>query len=86
MLDLHGWGDLGQDLTRLSKEDRWAEMPELIDDEVLDAFAIVAPLEEVPDRLVKRCAGVVDRVSFISAWSTPHWWAWSAERLVDMVG
>ena len=78
VLDVHGWGDLGQDLTRLSREGRWAEMPELIDDEVLHAFAIVAPLEEVPDRLVKRGAGVVDRVSFIS--SVEH------ASLVDMVG
>ena len=66
MLDLHGWGDLGQDLTRLSKEGRWSEMGELIDDHVLDAFAIVAPLADVPERLAKRCAGVVDRVSFIT--------------------
>jgi probable F420-dependent oxidoreductase len=66
VLDLHGWGDLGQDLTSLSKAGRWAEMGSLIDDEVLNAFTIVAPLEEVPERLITRCAGVVDRVSFIS--------------------
>jgi probable F420-dependent oxidoreductase len=66
VLDLHGWGDLGQDLTSLSKEGRWSEMEGLIDDEVLNTFAIVAPLPEVPERLVTRCAGVVDRVSFIS--------------------
>ncbi len=65
LLDLHGWGDLGQELTLLSKEGRWSEMPGLIDDEVLDAFAIVAPIDEVPERLAKRCGGVVDRVSFI---------------------
>jgi probable F420-dependent oxidoreductase len=67
LLDLHGWGDLGQDLTRLSKEGRWSEMAGLIDDEMLHAFAVVAPLDEVPKRLVERCAGVVDRVSFISS-------------------
>jgi probable F420-dependent oxidoreductase len=66
ILDLHGWGDLGADLTTLSKAGRWSEMGELIDDEVLNAFAIVAPLEEVPQKVVERCAGVVDRVSFIS--------------------
>jgi probable F420-dependent oxidoreductase len=66
LLDLHGWGDLSQDLTRLSKEGRWSEMAGLIDDEMVDAFAIVAPLDEVAKRLVDRCAGVVDRVSFIS--------------------
>jgi probable F420-dependent oxidoreductase len=66
VLELHGWGDLGRDLTALSKAGRWSEMGGLIDDEVLHAFAIVAPLHEVPDRVVERCAGVVDRVSFIS--------------------
>jgi probable F420-dependent oxidoreductase len=66
ILDLHGWGDLGGDLTALSKAGRWSEMGELIDDEMLNAFAIVAPLEEVPRRVLERCAGVVDRVSFIS--------------------
>lgn len=71
LLDLHGWGDLGPELTRLSKEGRWTEMPELIDDEVLEAFAVVAPLDEVPARLVTRCAGVVDRVSFISRGTHP---------------
>ena len=52
-------------------------MPGLIDDEVLHAFAIVAPLDEVPERLAKRCAGVVDRVSFISGAEHPS--------LVDML-
>jgi probable F420-dependent oxidoreductase len=66
LLDLYGWGDLGQDLTRLSKEGRWSEMGGLIEDEMLHAFAIVAPLREVPRRLVERCAGVIDRVSLIS--------------------
>jgi probable F420-dependent oxidoreductase len=66
LLDLHGWGDLGPELTRLSKEGRWSEMPGLIDDEVVDAFAIVAPLDEVPGKLATRCVGLVDRVSFIS--------------------
>jgi hypothetical protein len=41
-------------------------MPRLVDDEMLEAFAIVAPPQEVPGRLAQRCAGVVNRVSFIS--------------------
>jgi hypothetical protein len=43
-----------------------SEMELLIDDEMLDAFAVVASLEAVPERVRRRCAGVVDRVSFIS--------------------
>ena len=77
VLDLHGWGDLGPELTRLSKEGRWSEMGRLIDDEVVDAFAIVAPLEDVPQRLAERCAGIVNRVSFITRVEHPE--------LVDIV-
>jgi probable F420-dependent oxidoreductase len=71
VLDLHGWADLGQDLTLLSRQGRWSEMELLIQDEMLDAFAVVAPLDEVPECVRKRCAGVVDRVSFISSVEHP---------------
>jgi probable F420-dependent oxidoreductase len=72
ILELHGWGDLGSELTRLSKEGRWSEMAPLVDDDVVDAFAIVAPLAEVPKRLAERCADVVTRVSFISTVEHPE--------------
>jgi probable F420-dependent oxidoreductase len=65
VLDLHGWGDLGTELTHLSKTGRWAEMPILIDDDVLDAFAIVAPPTDVPRLVAGRFDGLVDRLSFI---------------------
>ena len=65
ILDLHGWGEAAADLTRLSREGRWAEMDALVTDDMLDAFAIVAPPEQVPGLLARRCAGVVNRVSFL---------------------
>jgi probable F420-dependent oxidoreductase len=71
VLDLHGWGELGTELTRLSKEGRWNEMGGLIDDDVLHAFAVVAPLDKVPELLAARCAGVVGRVSFIATSRPP---------------
>lgn len=40
-------------------------MDGLIDDDMLNAFAIVAPPEQLPARLAERCAGVIDRVSFL---------------------
>ena len=39
-------------------------MASLIDDEVLNAFAVVADLDDVPARLLDRFGGVVDRTSF----------------------
>jgi probable F420-dependent oxidoreductase len=62
VLDLHGWGDLHTELHRLSKEGRWDAMGELVDDDVLGAFAVVAPLPAVAVALLARCAGVIDRV------------------------
>jgi len=64
VLELHGWGDLHPELNTLSKRGEWVKMGELIDDEVLDAFAVVAPLDEVPARVLARYGDVVDRFSF----------------------
>jgi probable F420-dependent oxidoreductase len=66
VLDLHGWGAVGTELTRLSKAGRWSEMDQLISDEMLESFALVTPIGELRDRVIQRCAGVVNRVSFIS--------------------
>ena len=64
VLDLHGWGDLHPELNALSKRGEWVAMGELIDDEILEAFAVVCPLDEVPARVLARFGGVVDRFSF----------------------
>ncbi len=40
VLDAHGWGDLQPELNRLSKEGRWDVMASMIDDEMLDTFAV----------------------------------------------
>lgn len=41
-------------------------MPALIDDDVVSAFAVVGPVQQVPELLAARCAGVVDRGSFLA--------------------
>ena len=64
VLELHGWGDLQTELNTLSKQGRWVEMGELIDDQILDAFAVVAPPDRVAARLGARFGGLVDRLSF----------------------
>jgi probable F420-dependent oxidoreductase len=69
ILDLHGWGQVGEELTRLSRAGRWAEMDALVSDDMLHAFAIIAPPEQVPRLLARRCAGLVNRVSFIGGQS-----------------
>jgi hypothetical protein len=51
-------------------------MGELIDDEVLDAFAVIAEPERVGAELKRRYAGVVDRCSFYAPYrSDPDRWS-----------
>lgn len=62
VLDLHGWGDLHTELHRLSLQGQWDTMGTLIDDEILEAFAVVAPVDSVAQKIRDRCDGVIDRV------------------------
>jgi probable F420-dependent oxidoreductase len=62
VLDLHGWGGLHAELNRLSKQGEWDTMGSLIDDDMLNAFAVVGPVDKVGAALRSRCEGVVDRV------------------------
>lgn len=62
VLELHGWGDLQTDLRRLSLDGRWDDMGTLIDDDILDAFAVVAPPDRLASALALRCRGAIDRV------------------------
>jgi probable F420-dependent oxidoreductase len=62
VLELHGWGDVHAELNRLSKQGEWDAMGSLIDDDMLSAFAVVGPVNEVGAALRSRCQGVVDRV------------------------
>ena len=64
VLEIHGWGDLQDDLNTLSKRGEWVEMADLIDDEILDTFAVVGPLEQVAAELGRRYGDVISRISF----------------------
>ena len=66
VLELHGWGDMHDRLNGLSKEGKWKEMGEALDDEVLGAFAVVGEPDHVGPELLRRYAGTVDRLSVYS--------------------
>src|SRR5829696_7021041 len=42
VLEAHGWEDVGEELGKLAREKRWNEMPGLVTDEMLGAFAVEA--------------------------------------------
>ena len=63
VLEAHGWADVGEQLGKLARDKRWEEMPELITDEMVSAFAVEAVPGEVGDALKERYEGLIDRVS-----------------------
>ena len=62
VLEHHGWGDVGDELNRLSKQGQWAAMGDLITDEMLHQFAVVGDLDSVSAEIKQKFGGVVDRV------------------------
>ncbi len=62
VLELHGWGDVADELHRLSLQGEWDAMATLIDDDILNAFAVVATIDKFATALRDRCDGVIDRV------------------------
>jgi probable F420-dependent oxidoreductase len=67
VLELHGWAGLADELNELSRssrEDKWAAMGGLVGDDVLNAFAVVAEPSAVAAEIRRRFGGLVDRVSF----------------------
>ncbi len=75
VLEHHGWGDAQTELNRLSKRGRWVEMGDVIDDEMLDAFAVVAEPHEVPGRIAERFGGTLDRLQFYTGVSDRERWS-----------
>jgi probable F420-dependent oxidoreductase len=78
VLKLHGWGDLGPALNALSRSDapdRWKRMGELIDDEILEAFAIVAEPDRLGPAIAERYGGIIDRFNFYAPYQhDPDLW------------
>jgi probable F420-dependent oxidoreductase len=62
-LDCHGWDALHQDLNRMSKQGKWDEMTDLIDDEILETLAVVGPRDTIAGKLRERLDGIADGVS-----------------------
>ncbi len=65
VLEIHGWGETGEQLSAMAARGKWAEMPAQITDEILNEVAVVVNHEEqlVP-RIQERYAGLLDRITF----------------------
>jgi probable F420-dependent oxidoreductase len=82
VLELHGWGGLQDELNALSKQGKWAEMGELIDDDILNTFAVVAEPTGVAAGIADRYADAVTRLSFYAPYrADPDTWLPVVEAL-----
>jgi probable F420-dependent oxidoreductase len=82
VLELHGWGGLQDDLTKMSKEGKWKEMGDLITDDILDTFAVVGEPEQIAAGLQERYGDVVSRISFYAPYaSDPDRWKQVMDQL-----
>lgn len=64
VLEPHGWGELCEELHRLSRSGDWQKMPSLIPDELLDLVAVRAPnAAGIAAEISHRYSGLADRIN-----------------------
>ncbi len=64
VFDLEGWGNAADELKALASRGKWGEMPALITDEMLDRFALRGTWADLPEKVLKKYDGLLDRVSY----------------------
>jgi len=84
VLTMHGWGDTADLLGALSRRGAWDDMRALIDDEMLDTFAVVAPPEDLASAIKARYAGLADRLMIYRAFDPDDIESFWAPLLKDM--
>jgi len=61
VLEASGW-DFGPELTAMSKRGEWAEMAEVITDEVVAEVGVVAPIDELGEAIRRRYGDRIQRI------------------------
>lgn len=74
IFDVHGWGDVCDELHELSVTDRWDEMADVITGEMLEAFAIEGTWDDLLDQIEDRYSHV-DRVSIYNPFRGEAAWS-----------
>jgi len=64
VLDIHGWGDLQEELIVLNRHHRTDDMAALINDDMVNTIGIVGTPEDVVNQMKSRFANLISRTSF----------------------
>ena len=68
MLSMFGWSVSQEDFANLSRQGKWAEMGNLVTDDMLEAYSVITTPEDLPSALAKRYGGKVDRIPIDETW------------------
>jgi probable F420-dependent oxidoreductase len=63
VMEHHGWGEIRERLSAMAARQKWGEMPELIDDTILEQVATIAKANELADALCERYTDIADRLT-----------------------
>ena len=69
VLELHGWGELSEELHALSRQGKWQQMGTLVDGQVLDAFAVTAEPGQVAAELLRRYGDIMTRMTLYTPYA-----------------
>lgn len=64
MAELHGWEGVAEQLSDYARNGRWAEMPALISEEMLDTLAVTGTWAELPHKIKAKYGRRLQRVSY----------------------
>lgn len=69
VLERHGWGALSGELHAMSRQGKWQQMGTLIDDQVLDAFAVTAEPGQVAAEPLRRYGDIMTRMTLYTPYA-----------------
>lgn len=81
VFETHGWGDVAERLSVLSRNQEWDEMERHVTDEMVETIAVVGTYDEIAEKVRDRYAGVCTGVEFSVPVETPD----DREMLAAMV-
>ncbi len=61
----HGWNDTGMELHRLSVAGKWADMPALISDDMLEEWAVIATYDKLAEAIRAKADGLFNTVTLV---------------------
>ena len=70
-MDAIGYADLQPEANRLTKEGKWEQLADLIDDKFFEAFCIYDEPQNIAARVAKKYGSLPDRLSLYTPYATP---------------